>query len=336
MAQWSDSFYVNSVHSKRDVEVCFGKRIGGLLDFHQFLKELAFKTIRNGTKVILSDKVTEPCLKRNIVEGVRTANGREIKSKIVIDCSGPSSIIGRKLNLIPKANQIEYGIGIEHEMLNVKIRNPKSIDFYVGKKEVVPIGYGWIFPLSKNRARVGICTVYNTPEEIAEKKIEYWHDKFLNKDSPVYDQVKNAQTYEIHKGAYPLCGMYEKPYGHGLLMAGDSAAQASGLVGEGIRFAMEFGKRAAEVAIESIKENNFSEDILKKYFNKCNNYLGEYHEVAIDLLQIPTDEYWESLIDAMLKFKKRSPDLILKYLRTEMKYKDAKTIFPLFVDTYLK
>jgi len=334
MAQWSNSFYVNSVHSQRDVEVCFGRRIGGLLDFHQFLRELAFQTIKNGTKIILSDKVIEPCVKKDSVVGVKTAQRREIGSKIVIDCSGPASIIGRKLDLIPKASHIEYGIGIEYEMSNVKVRNQNSIDFYVGKKEVVPIGYGWVFPLSKNRARVGVCTVFNTPEEISEKKIEHWHEKFLCEDSPIYNQIRNAQPYEVHKGAYPLCGMYEKPYAPGLLIAGDAAAQASGLVGEGIRFAMEFGKISAKIAIESIKQNNYSDDFLKDYVTKCNMYLGEYHKVAIDLLQVPTDEYWENLVDAMIKCKKTNSELILKYLKTEMTYKDAKKIFPSFVGKY--
>ena len=85
-----------------------------------------------------------------------------------------------------------------------------SIDFYIGQKEIVPIGYGWVFPLSTNMARVGICTVYNTPEEIDEKDINFWHKNFLEKESPIYDQVKKAQPYEIHKGTYPLSGVIKK------------------------------------------------------------------------------------------------------------------------------
>ena len=65
--------------------------------------------------------------------------------------------------------------------------------------------------------------------------------------------------------------MLEKPYANGFIMAGDSAAQASMLVGEGIRYAMEFGKFAGETAIEAVKENDFSEDILKKYVNCAPN-----------------------------------------------------------------
>jgi len=335
MAQWCNSFYVNSAHSKRDVEVNFGRNIGGLLNFHLFLRELSFKAIKHGTNIILADRIIEPILKENVVEGVITSHKREIQSKIVIDCSGPSSVIGRKLNLVKKASEIETGIGIEYEMYQFKVRNPKSIDFYVGQKEIVPIGYGWVFPLSKNKARIGICTVYNTPENIEVKDISFWHNRFLNKKSPIFDQLKNAQLYEVHKGSYPLTGIIEKPYANGLLIAGDAAAQASMLVGEGIRYAMEFGKRAAETAINSIQKGDYSENSLKNYVDECKKYIGEYFDVAIDLLQVPTDEYWENLIDAMIKFKKNNPELILKYLKTEMTYNDAKKIFPSFEGKYM-
>lgn len=333
--QMCDSFYVNSVHSKREVEVNFGRSIGGYLDYHKFLRELFFKTIKNGTQIILSDVVVEPILDGESVVGIKTSCGREIKSKIVIDCSGPAAVIGKKLNLLPKKSEIEVGIGIEYEMCQFKIRNQSSIDFYVGQKEIVPIGYGWVFPISSDKARVGVCTVYNTPENIEEKNIDFWHKKFLSRGSPIYEQVVDAQPYEIHKGTYPLSGMLKKPYANGLLMVGDSAAQASMLVGEGIRYAMEFGKRAAETTIESIKENDHSEDYLSSYLDKCNDYLGEYFDVAIDLLQVPTNEYWENLIDAMFEFKIKNPELILKYLKTEMNYKDAKRIFPKFQKKYL-
>ena len=334
IAQWCNSFYVNSAHSKREVEVNFKRSIGGFLDVHNFLRQLTFQSITNGTKVILGDFVVEPILDGDVVKGIRTSKGKEISSKIVIDCSGPAAVIGRKLNLIPKANNVELGIGMEYEMYQVHARNKTSIDFYVGQREIVPIGYGWVFPLSKDRARVGISTVYNTPEEIKEKNIEYYHTRFLSKESPIYEQIKNAQPYEIHKGVYPLSGMIEKPYANGLLMVGDSAAQASMLVGEGIRYAMEFGKRAAETAIESIKENDSSEDFLKSYVAKCNEYLGEFFEVAKDLLQVPTDEYWESLIDAMIQFQHKDPELMLKYLKTALTYEDAKKLFPTFVEKY--
>lgn len=335
MEQWCNAFYVHSVHSNRKIEVEFGENIGGYLNYPKFLEELAYKAARNRAEIHLSEPVSRPLIDDDQVIGVETKKGKKIESKIVIDCSGSNAIIGRKLNLVPNKDEVEIGIGLEYEMSNVSIRNQHSIDFFVGRDEIVPIGYGWIFPLSESRARIGICTVYNTPEEFEEKNIGYWHDRFLSNVSPIYENVKNAQPYAIHSGSYPLSGMLEKPYANGLLIAGDAAAQASMLVGEGIRYALEFGKRAGTTCVSSIQKDDMTEEFLKQYVDKCYEYLGNYFEVAIDLLQIPTNEYWEGLIDGMNSLKKTDPKLILKYLRTEMTKKDAEKIFPSFVGKYL-
>ena len=45
--QKQDSFYINSAHSRREIEINFGKIIGGVLNYHLFLRELAFKAIKN-------------------------------------------------------------------------------------------------------------------------------------------------------------------------------------------------------------------------------------------------------------------------------------------------
>ena len=141
----------------------------------------------------------------------------------------------------------------------------------------------------------------------------------------------------MHIGAYPLSGIIEKPYHNGLLVAGDSAAHASMLLGEGIRYAIEFGKRAGETAINAIKKKDYSEDFLKGYKDSCLEYLGETYDVASDLLKVPTDEYWETLITNLIRLKKKGNiNLALKYLKTAVAYEDAKKIFPEFKGKYLR
>ena len=335
MSQWIDSFYIRSVHSDREVEIDFGSIVGGTLNFHIFLQELAFQAIRHGTKIILSERVFEPIMDGDFVCGVKTGTNNEIKSKIVIDCSGPSAIIAKKVGLIPFKRDVTLGIGFEYEMLNYKVRKSNAIEFYVGKEEIVPVGYAWVFPTGRERARVGVSTVLNTAKKNEKKSIRYYEDRFLGKESPIYDRVKDAQSFEIHTGAYSLEGMLSKIYSNGLMVAGDSASQASMLVGEGIRYAMEFGKRAAETAFDAITGNDLSEDYLKLYQEKCEEYLGETFEVTIDLLDVPTDEYWEALIDSFILMKEnKDTELALKYLKSDMTRKDAIKIFPSFKGRY--
>jgi digeranylgeranylglycerophospholipid reductase len=60
MYQWYDSFFLYSLHSRKKIEAKFKKKIFGTLNYHTFLQELAFKASKNGTKIFLSEKVTEP------------------------------------------------------------------------------------------------------------------------------------------------------------------------------------------------------------------------------------------------------------------------------------
>ena len=331
MSQWIDSFYICSAHSDREVEIDFGRIVGGTLNFHIFLQELAFQAIRYGTEIVLSERVSEPVMDGDFVCGVKTEKKNEIRSKIVIDCSGPSAIIAKKVGLIPSRRNVKLGVGFEYEMLNYKVRNSSAIDFYVGKEEIVPVGYAWVFPTGLDRARVGVSTVLNTAEKFEKRSIRYYEDRFLSKKSPIYKRVKEAQPFEIHTGAYSLEGMLNKIYSNGLMVAGDSASQASMLVGEGIRYALEFGKMAAETAFDAITGNDLSEDNLKPYQEKCEKYLGETFEVAADLLDVPTDEYWEVLIDSFISMKENKDiELALKYLKTDLTREEAKKIFPHF------
>ena len=337
MHSWYSSFYIKSAHSGRETRIDFEDKRVGTLDYHKFLRKLALKAAKNGSEILLSERVEEPLMKNGSVKGVKT-DKREIESEMVIDCSGANAVIGKQIGLVPNDEEIEIGIGKEYEFTNFEINDERTLEFYVGD-EIVPIGYGWVFPLDQKgggRARVGVSTVYNTPEKIDRKDIEYWHNKLLSKESPIHDNCKDAQPYEVHRGAYPLCGMLEKPYSDGLILAGDSAGQAGMLLGEGIRYAMEFGKRAGITATEALEVGDCSATRLKKYVKRCKDYSGESSEVARELLKVPTNEYWEALIDAINRVKgEDKSDLFLKYLKSEMNYEDAKKLFPSFEGKYL-
>ncbi|RLG39134.1 MAG: hypothetical protein DRN91_00675 [Candidatus Alkanophagales archaeon] len=331
VCQWMDSFYIRHVPSDKDVEINFGEIIGGTLNFHTFLQELAFKAIKNGTKMLLSETVTEPIMDGDFVCGVRTEDGKEFVSKVVIDCSGPSAVIASRLGLLPEKEL--QGMGFEYEMFNAKVRKRSSVDLYVGES-IVPIGYAWVFPTGENRARVGVSTVFGIEEGVRE--IEYYENVFLSEKSPVYDIVKDAQPFEIHKGESPMTNMLEMPYANGLLVAGDAASQNSVLLGEGIRYALNFGKMAAETAYEAISEGDLSEDFLRRYKEKCDKYVGETFEVAEKLLMVPTEEYWQTLVESLITMvEKRDTKLALKYLKCEMTKDDAEEIFTSFVGKYL-
>ena len=70
---------------------------------------------------------------------------------------------------------------------------------------------------------------------------------------------------EIRAWNLPIASHHRKCYGTGFLLIGDAASLIDPLSGEGIGNAMISGKIAAQIAVEAIAKNDFSEKFLKKY-----------------------------------------------------------------------
>jgi len=332
ICQRQNRIYVNHITSRKDVTVNFGKTIAFTLNYDEFLQELANRCAEAGVRFWLDSNFLKPLVEGDyIVGGVVNHEGQEkitVISKVVVDCSGPNSVILRFLNSDYKEKEI--GFGIEYEMANVNDLDEKMAYFFVGR-EVVPIGYGWVFPTGKKRARIGVCSVYNTKEEVDGRILDYFYNFFSDK-SPISGMVRNATPISKHSGAYALAGIVDKPYGNGYLVVGDAASQASPLLGEGIRYALEFGEYAGKTICEASKQNNFSSKFLSRYKEMCDSYLGERFRVAADLLQIPTEEYWEGIVDMITKLKKEDKmDQILSYFKTDLNYSEARKMMPNFI-----
>ena len=103
-------------------------------------------------------------------------------------------------------------------------------------------GYAWIFPISKQRVRIG--TGVGRPESISDP-IKKLNSIMESKITPL-DELGRIQPIEFHYGFIPNEGSRQSTIFDGLLLVGDSAGQANPLVLEGIRFAIEFGRIAGD------------------------------------------------------------------------------------------
>lgn len=329
ISQVINSLYLHSISLGEGVEVRWGKNVLCTLNHSIFFQELALRAINNGVKILLPTEVTDVILGKNDqVSGVvaKTINDKkiEIKSKLVIDASGKSAVIAKKVGL-SNFDKKEIGLGIEYEMANVKLKNPNRIEYYTGY-DVIPVSYAWIAPKGKNKAIVGMATVINSPtreyEKFKEKTGKDIYDCFENllNNHPVTSRIlKDAQPVEFHSGYSPLSGMYERSYTDGLLVVGDAAGQANPLLGEGIRFALIFGEYAAQTACKSIKSNDFSENALSEYQENVKKFLGESYRSAFESLNIETDEFWNTLIYELRELIKQGKlEDTIKILKNEI------------------
>jgi digeranylgeranylglycerophospholipid reductase len=121
-------------------------------------------------------------------------------------------------------------------------------------------GYAWVFPLSENRVRIGVgIGKPNSPEDPIRKL----NGLIADKVNPLGNLGK-IQPLEFHIGLIPNQGLRAKSIYDGLILVGDSVGQANPLVLEGIRYAIEFGRLAGKVGVESLSYGS-NLDSLKPY-----------------------------------------------------------------------
>ena len=220
-----------------------------VLDVRSTYQYLATLAAREGAEISVRSEVQSVKSNSNRISGVvaNTTRGKmEIDSKLVIDASGFNSVVARRSGFA--RNWTRYGIGAEYECYCDDI-DPETWILMVGHK-YSDAGYAWIFPVSKQRVRIG--TGVGRPESITDP-IKKLNSIMESKIKPL-DELRNIQPIEFHYGFIPNEGSRKSTIFDGLMLVGDSAGQANPLVLEGIRFAIEFGRVAGEVGANSLSK----------------------------------------------------------------------------------
>ncbi len=218
-----------------------------VLDVRATYQYLATLAAREGAEISVRSEVQSAITHSNKITGIlaNTHKGKEqFDSKLVIDASGFNSIVARRAGIAN--NWKRYGIGAEYECYCDEV-DAETWILMVGDK-YSDAGYAWIFPISKQRVRIG--TGVGRPESVADP-IKLLNSILEAKLKPL-EELGNIQPIELHYGFIPNEGSRKSTIFDGLLLVGDSAGQANPLVLEGIRFAIEFGKIAGEIGAKSL------------------------------------------------------------------------------------
>ncbi|MFM1864636.1 MAG: hypothetical protein RL677_416, partial [Actinomycetota bacterium] len=142
-------------------------------------------------------------------------------------------------------------------------------------------GYGWIFGVGDGTSNVGLGILDSSP---AFQSIDYKEllKKWLEQTPLEWGYRDENMVGEIRGAALPM-GFNRQPfYTQGLVLVGDSGGMVNPFNGEGIAYAMESGKVAAEVIAEAAKANNefAREKILHQYPALMRDRLGGYYTLG--------------------------------------------------------
>lgn len=286
------------ISPNKEARFIFDEPYACVLDVRGLYQFMAEKAAQAGAKIKVNTRVLEPIIEGGYVKGVKASNidgDLEINAKVTIDASGFSSVAAKKVGLHTGFKR--FGIGAEYDLYAPKYDQDESV-LIVGS-HVAPSGYGWVFPHGNNRVRVGVGLIHPVSMENPKKYV----NKLINEIPGVSENLTNSAQIEYHQGIVPSEGLIKKTISNGLIVVGDAAGQLNALIGEGIRYAIMFGKHAGRTAAESILTKNYSEIFLEKYQKLWNDYrkkIETTYEINKRIAQYP-DEKWDKRVEMLSK-----------------------------------
>ena len=232
-----------------------------VLDVRKTYRFLANRAKTSGSELFTSTNVTE-VLKDGTGKCtgvIAKSDGKQIQfnSKVVIDASGFVSVIAKELGYVTQWKK--FGAGAEFEVKTEKLEHDNW--WLMVGQEYSPAGYAWIFPTSKDTARIGVGI--GKPDSDVDPTVRL-NELLEKKLGPIKD-LGNIEKIEFHYGLIPNDGVSRKTVYDNLILVGDSAGQANPLVLEGIRYAIRFGEVAGQVAADAIKNGDTTEMSLSPY-----------------------------------------------------------------------
>lgn len=276
---------------------------------YQYLAEIAAVA---GAQVVVHSTVLGPEYDRNgKVKGLRVRRGGKesiFNAPLLIDASGASAVLARKAGLSQGFQRV--GIGAELDLIAPKW--PQNRVAFVLGREVAPSGYAWVFPHGNNRVRLGVGII--TPDTKDDPK-KYLHE--LMESSLFEESLSEASQIEYHSGVIPSEHYLSRTVADGLLVVGDAGGLVSTLLGEGIRFAIDIGRMAGEVAGEAVRVGRYDTQFLKKFEKRWQKkYAGVFRVGAFvnRRLACYSDADWDRRVQELSKMH---PDLVPILLKGE-------------------
>jgi digeranylgeranylglycerophospholipid reductase len=294
-----------------------------VLDVRKTYQFLASRAASEGSTLLVKSQVIDieknPQRHSSILKVHSPTGIMDVEATLIIDASGFTSFISRRLGFVDSWKR--YGIGAEYECYCDEVDN-ETLFLMVGQI-YSEAGYAWVFPLTKNRLRIGVGI--GKPNSCIDPVSKL--NQIMKLRLPPLDKLGNIQPLEFHYGMIPNEGLRTNSVFDVLIMVGDTVGQANPLVLEGIRYAMDFGRLAGSVGAKSLQYNS-SRDSLRSYEVANKNLLEKKIRSALKVQSRwlgLSDSEWDKEIEII---KELSIDEFLDFIKSDFTYtKMAKLAF---------
>jgi geranylgeranyl reductase family protein len=224
------------------------------LDFDDLLAQSAQKA---GARLQTLTNVTGPVMEGGRVVGVTAKVGPDkteatYRAPVVIAADGVSARLAISMG-INKRDDRPMGVAVrryfesprhDDDMLEswLELRTPEG--------DLLP-GYGWVFGVGDGTSNVGLG-ILNTTKAWQDTNYRDLMTRWTS-SMPAEWQFDEAHAKGPVRGAALPMGFNRQPhYQDGLILIGDAAGAVNPFNGEGIAYAMESGRIAAEVVVQAL------------------------------------------------------------------------------------
>lgn len=257
---------------------------------------------RNGSRVTLRS-----------VDG---GHEEKLNPEVVIGADGPRSDV-RRLFGLDRPSELLYAIQKEMEF---RPRRSDHVEVFFGR-DIAPGFFGWIIPVSENRARIGLATARG--------------EELLDFFARLMDEIGAETPDNFRTGVIPI-GVPDNSCEDGILTVGDAAGQVKPTSGGGLYPLSITARIAGEVALEAL---DGLEDPAKLYYRRWMNEVGKNLKREMLLHRI-LDRISDEKLSNLLELLKRPEisDWIAKNGNIDHLYPLAKRMIrnPSVVGTILK
>jgi menaquinone-9 beta-reductase len=238
---------------------------------------------KSGATVIQGAEALSPVVDRGFVRGAvvkrkDTGSTDEIRARYVVVADGANSRFGRALGTA-RNKDYPQGMAVRGYFESPLHDDPwieSSLEITDKNGNVMP-GYGWIFPVGDGTINVGVGLL-STFKHYRDVNTSHVLDAYVQSAPEHWQITPESATCAPTGGRLPMGGSVGPKFGPTHLVVGDAAGSINPFNGEGIDYAYETGRMAAQVLHEAISSR--SPLALSQYPKLLDDEYGQYFKVA--------------------------------------------------------
>jgi len=235
-----------------------------------------------GATLLLGHEAVQPIVERGFVRGatVQTYTGdtHDIHAKYVIVADGANSRFGRALGTF-RTREWPYGTAIRTYWTTPRHAEPwieSALDVKDRNGNPMP-GYGWIFPVGDGTVNIGVGLL-STFRDFKSVNTTHLLDSYAHQVADRWEIDPGNPECKATSGRIPMGGSVGPKAGPSYLVVGDASGSVNPFNGEGIDYAYETARMAAQVLHEALVTGDPT--LLQGYTKMLDDEYGDYFKVA--------------------------------------------------------